>query len=855
MALSLPAGAQEARELEEVVVTARKREESLQEVPVSISVLGDQLLKDAGVYSQKDLFELTPGVHYDQGVDRNAALPSVRGIQANATATSRATVRAFIDGMPVLGSQGTIQLGNVRQIEFYRGPQSAAFGRATFGGAINYITKDPGQEFAGSVDLDINDYGRRIISGSVGAPITDTLGFLINGSYDDSTAPDEYIASDGTHYGTQSTKSIDGKLVFKPNDAVIAKLTYSHIESEDGPTVNYFISQSARDACYDRTFTTTGMSGVYGTGVIDCDWSQGGQIQAQNDRAAVLIRNGVTDPNILFLAAANSKPKDTVGSFNNKDRVSTQVDYSFANDSTLQFLGFYGEEDYVRGSDVSNNGTSPILIAASMGAFPYTVTTTGMGVIIGDIMSDPTDIEETYAEVRWLSPGEQRLRYLVGASYYDYSFLTQVYIQGYGAVLMGPEAVARYRALTGRDVSIPNLVVSETANNVGAYFNASYDFTDKFTGTLEGRYQTDKVSGSDPTSGRTEQVTTKSFLPRLSANYNLSPDTTFYAQVAKGNNPGGVNAGFLNAANIAVLDNGVGNPPVKYVGYDSSTFRFYKEETLYNYELGVKGNAFNRHLTYAVTLFRMDWKDQAQATNLNWDNPANTGAAAANTANRTFINQGDLTLQGVELEGTYFINDSWDLRGTFSYLDAKYTDYCSAGLIGTNLELTDLARFERRAQTGRAFDCYRSDGFEVANQPPISATLSPSYRGNVGSTQLMWNARADVRYESSAYIDAANVAKKPSITTANLSVGLSASMWNVAVYVNNVTDNDVPNLIAAGSDYSITTNTQPYPTNSQLTPVANPLTVPTTAASYQQSNYLITPRLPRTVGVRATVKF
>ena len=140
----------DAYSLEEIVVTARKREESLQEVPVSISVLGENLIADANILSQNDLFELVPGIYYDEGPDRNAAFPSVRGVQSNEIATNRTKVTAFIDGMPILGSQGALGFGNVAQVEVYRGPQSAAFGRSTFGGAINYVTRDPGEEFDGS---------------------------------------------------------------------------------------------------------------------------------------------------------------------------------------------------------------------------------------------------------------------------------------------------------------------------------------------------------------------------------------------------------------------------------------------------------------------------------------------------------------------------------------------------------------------------------------------------------------------------------------------------------------------------------------------------------------------------------
>ena len=76
-----PAFSQEVTTLEEIVVTARKREENLQEVPVSISVISDSLIDEAGIIEPRDFFELTPGVDFDTNGDRNNATPAVRGIQ------------------------------------------------------------------------------------------------------------------------------------------------------------------------------------------------------------------------------------------------------------------------------------------------------------------------------------------------------------------------------------------------------------------------------------------------------------------------------------------------------------------------------------------------------------------------------------------------------------------------------------------------------------------------------------------------------------------------------------------------------------------------------------------------------
>lgn len=131
--------------LEEIVVTARKREENLLEVPVSISVFSGNLIDEAGIVEPRDFFELSPGLDFDVEHDRIGSQPAVRGVQSNNAATTRQKVTSFIDGLPMIGAAGSVGFAGIERIEVFRGPQSAAFGRATFAGAINYVTPGPGR--------------------------------------------------------------------------------------------------------------------------------------------------------------------------------------------------------------------------------------------------------------------------------------------------------------------------------------------------------------------------------------------------------------------------------------------------------------------------------------------------------------------------------------------------------------------------------------------------------------------------------------------------------------------------------------------------------------------------------------
>ena len=253
-ALAAPTQAQDlGAALEEIVVTARKREENLQDVPVSISVLTGDLIQEAGILDQYDLYELTPGISYDQAHDRQGVRASVRGVQSNAQNPIRAKVTSFIDGIPVLGQTGSLQFSGVDRIEVMRGPQSAAFGRATFSGAINYITNDPGEEFESRILLATSDLDRNILGLSFSGPITETLGFTLDVSVDEFQGADEWYTTDGITLGGQSTNYATGKLVWAPNDRFDMELRLMTLDTDDDPPLQWDITETALNACTNTT--------------------------------------------------------------------------------------------------------------------------------------------------------------------------------------------------------------------------------------------------------------------------------------------------------------------------------------------------------------------------------------------------------------------------------------------------------------------------------------------------------------------------------------------------------------------------------------------------------------------------
>ena len=160
-----------------------------------------------------------------------------------------------------------------------------------------------------------------------------------------------------------------------------------------------------------------------------------------------------------------------------------------------------------------------------------------MGMVMGmsvNHMADPTDIEEKMVEARWLSPDDERLRWTVGASHYDYAFLTLVWSQ-YGVIVDG--IVDQFPPAQQPQ---PNVIISEMSENSAVFANLAYDLTERTTLSPEGRYQSEDMTNVNQIAGEAFANTTKSFVRRLAINHGMDNGMTLYGQVARRINPAGV---------------------------------------------------------------------------------------------------------------------------------------------------------------------------------------------------------------------------------------------------------------------------------------------------------------------------
>lgn len=172
-------GANQTRDV--VIVTARKREENLQDVPISITAISQDALRDANAFGLEDIAELTPGLTF-----RNVngfSEPTIRGLALQDQLGLQGNVGVFIDGV-FLNNRSSIEFNNldIAQLEVLKGPQSALFGRNTFAGAINYTTRGPSiGEFDATLQGEVGSHGRLGGRGSVNIPLGDFAAIRVFG--------------------------------------------------------------------------------------------------------------------------------------------------------------------------------------------------------------------------------------------------------------------------------------------------------------------------------------------------------------------------------------------------------------------------------------------------------------------------------------------------------------------------------------------------------------------------------------------------------------------------------------------------------------------------------------------------
>ncbi|KRG39607.1 TonB-dependent receptor [Stenotrophomonas pictorum JCM 9942] len=223
---AVPAGTQ-ATQLDEVTVTARRRSESIQDVPVAVSAFGEEQIKDLQASTVEGLQGAVPNMNIAQGRgSANSVNVFIRGIgQPDALQTFDPGVGMYVDDVYYSRINGALfSLFDIQQLEVLRGPQGTLYGKNSTGGAIKLTTKNPFDNEGGAVEVTAGDYGRLEGRFYVSGKLSDTVAASIAGA---KITNDGYVkdAVTGKHYNDDDTEALRLKLAFKPTDNFSAVLS------------------------------------------------------------------------------------------------------------------------------------------------------------------------------------------------------------------------------------------------------------------------------------------------------------------------------------------------------------------------------------------------------------------------------------------------------------------------------------------------------------------------------------------------------------------------------------------------------------------------------------------------------
>lgn len=609
--------------VEEIVVTARKQSETIVQAPVAVSALSGEDLSKRGVQGLIALSDFVPGFKFqNQSVNRNDrgfTHFSIRGMYAGTPSPDRQAASAFIDGVPI-GNGSIAGLADVQQVEVVKGPQSAYFGRSTFAGAINFITRNPSFEPRADLDLSYSSYDTQEARASVeGAIIPDVLSARLSGRYF-STAGQYKNALTGERLGKQDTRAASLALYFTPTPKFRAKAFGIVWRDDDNSPA------SGQLAAADMNCTTpTGRR--YFCGEISSSYTNRLIQQTYVGQTILEYVQGVRGPGRVTIEPG------FVDHFGLKRRAHeghASFDYDLPADFTLSGSASYFRDNWGYITDTGfqdGRGTRNTFFPAVADSLPYTSRTVG----------GQTKFTSKSAELRVTSPQDKRLRGLIGVSLYEQNN-TQVTNAFQN---QGPTVAVN-----------PTTTLTQT---VGYFGSVTLDVYKGLSVSAEGRQQADKLSQNVLiTNGLRLSDKTKSFSPRIIVKYEFDQDRSVYASWARGTRPSQFNA-FLYSLAPAAQAQVVGQAGVPL---------FVPEEQVEMSEVGLKGYFFERKLRVLAAAYMGLWTDKHISQTVGYFNPTFSTITVT-------VPGGKVSLRGIELEAVYKPNRSLTFEGNFAYSETE----------------------------------------------------------------------------------------------------------------------------------------------------------------------------------------
>jgi len=769
---SVPAMAQEAApgptsaDSDVIIVTARKTEETLQEAPTTVSVVTAAAIDRLGLDNLTDIAKTVPGLVFDDTLGRDANRPVIRG-QANILGQSG--VAFFIDGIYYSGSLADYDVDTVERFEIVKGPQSALYGRNTYSGAINLISKMPSTTWTGRVQVDLAEDDRYEATANVRGPLADGLGVVLGGRVLDNAGAFRN-AFDGTRIGKQQSYSGYGALQFNNGGPFRASLRANYNVIDDGQPAIFAQSANANNCFPDNSALYRGQN-RYFCGVI--------RPQAVNTD----YRRQFVDP-------------ENVGLESKTLNAGLRLDFDFTDELTLTSLTGYNRRTANTKTDGDYSPNSFNMVIFAYGATgpapapiipPRTTRFTAFATSVQDFTFSNRQVTDDWSQELRLAYEGERVQLMLGGYYFDQSDLTR------DTRIVPPGSLARAQAnsaaataslcaqlpncgiFTPITVTAANLPESRNVNsfdieNKAIFGSATFDITDTLSFSAEGRYAEEKIRQSTLTfnngqaipAPRVVQATFKEFTPRFTLSWQATPDNLFYAIYAEGQKPGGFNS------NQAIL----------------AGFPTFQPEDNKTYEIGTKNTFFDGKLTANLALYHTEVTGYQITQNVSV--PPNQVSLTRNG--------GDARINGAELELLIRPVRNFTVTANYSYVDAKFTAGTDENLGLINDLLDDrLANCstgdEFPAVTGCQSRFGSIRGKRIPRAPEHTMFVDIDYRTPISDD---WNffVGSNVNMVSTSFDQVLNFAETGGSVVVDARLGVQSDRYRVMLYARNLFDED-----------------------------------------------------------------
>ena len=744
---STPAAAQDAPtgsyDGNEIIVTATKRDASLQDVPFSINAQTEQAIERANASTIEDLSRNVAGLTV-QNLGPGQSQVSVRGVSAGQIARDQPGVKeqvgVYLDESVISLSLFTpdLDLFDLNRVETLRGPQGTLFGSGSVGGTLRYITNQPTTDrvegkVEGNVNLvDGDDFGGHL-KGAINLPLSQNLAMRAVGYYTRYAGfIDALREGGGVSEDVNSGERYGGRVSLRwepaENLSITPRFVYQKV------TTDGFNRQEVYNL-YANQFTTTRQ-----------------QVTFEERQQYLLLDEAFEDEVKLFDLTMNYTG-DVIG---------------------VTSVTSYTDRDILVSRDASALTGS---VSADLG-FP------DAGILLPSNLVDTTGVKQFTQEVRVNSADDGPFQWLIGGYYANVKrdYTQRLPTPGYDAVTDATLGDGTSAAVAnGFGPNSPyNADIPYDLSQIAIFGEVSYDFTERLTATVGGRYyafdETRRfVSGGLFTNGDNDRDKTSStgFSPRLLLSYDVAEGITLNAQASKGFRLGGVN----DPLNLPLCDGGVPNGP------DAETFGGrprYDDETLWNYEGGVKaqfgGITFNAAGFYTKI-------NNLQVT-----------ADAGSCSSRIVFNA-DAHTMGLEFELSASPFTGLDLGLSGSYVEAEF-DSTLTRPNGTVIEgirdgnrLPSVPKFQMAANATYSFPIDPSsdtNAFVTASFQHVGSRYTqPGDQENNPRTFVHGFTFGGAPIGSATTLDL----KLPDYQLVNLGAGIEfPDELEISVYVNNLLD-------------------------------------------------------------------